>query len=114
MAAAVLSEPGRHAGRVCELTGPRGPTWAEAVELISRASGLPIVYRRISPARYTATLVQEGWGEDEAQHLTEMFVLLERGTSARTSDDVATVPGRAPRTFEDFVLRATAAEARRC
>lgn len=114
VAAAVLSEPSRHAGRVYELTGPRGLTWAEAVELISRASGLPIVYRRISPAKYTATLIQEGWREDEAQHLAEMFVLLERGAAAWTTDDVATVLGRAPRTFEDFVLRAAAAEAWRC
>ncbi|GHE23985.1 NAD(P)H-binding protein [Streptomyces capillispiralis] len=111
VAAAVLTEPGRHAGRVYELTGPRGLTWAEAVDLISRASGLPIVYRRISPAEYTATLVAEGWNEDEAQHLTAMFVLLERGAAAWTTDDVATVLGRAPRTFEDFVLRAAAAEA---
>ncbi|TDT42035.1 hypothetical protein EV562_1014 [Streptomyces sp. BK208] len=57
-------------------------------------------------------LVQDGWSEEEAQHLTEMFVLLARGTAARTTDDVATVLGRAPRTFEDFVLRATAAKAR--
>ncbi|WP_306856177.1 MULTISPECIES: hypothetical protein [unclassified Streptomyces] len=97
-----------------ELTGPRGPTWAEAVELISWASGLPIVYRHITPAEYTATLVQEGWGQDEARHITEMFVLLERGIAAWTTDDVATVLDRAPRTFEDFVLRATAAEAWRC
>ncbi|MFJ9719231.1 NAD(P)H-binding protein [Streptomyces sp. NPDC101213] len=111
VAATVLSEPGRHAGRVYELTGPRGLTWAEAVELISRASGLPIAYRQISPAEYTAALVQEGWSEDEAHLLTEMFVLLERGTLARTTHDVATVLGRAPRTFEDFVLRAVAAGA---
>jgi uncharacterized protein YbjT (DUF2867 family) len=110
VAATVLSEPGRHAGRAYELTGPHALTWGEAVELISRASGLPIAYRR-SPAEYTAMLVQEGWSEEEAQHLTEMFVLLERGTAARTTDDVATVLGRAPRTFEDFVLRATAAKA---
>jgi uncharacterized protein YbjT (DUF2867 family) len=114
VAAAVLSEPGRHIGRVYELTGPRGLTWAEAVELISRASGLPIAYRRVSPAEYTATLVQEGWGEDEARQLTEMFVLLGRGATAWTTDDVAAVLGRAPRTFEDFVLRAAAAEAWRC
>ncbi|MFD8902809.1 NAD(P)H-binding protein [Streptomyces ardesiacus] len=111
VAATVLSEPGRHAGRVYELTGPHTLTWAEAVELISRASGLPIAYRRVSPAEYTATLVQEGWSEGEAQELTEMFVLLERGVTAWTTNDVATVLGRAPRTFEDFVLRATAAKA---
>ncbi|MGE9694917.1 MULTISPECIES: NAD(P)H-binding protein [unclassified Streptomyces] len=111
VAATVLSEPGRHAGRVYELTGPRALTWAEAVELISRASGLPIAYRRVSPAEHTATLVQEGWSQDEAQDLTEMFLLLERGVTAWTTNDVATVLGRAPRTFEDFVLRATAAKA---
>ena len=49
VAAAVLTEPGRHAGRVYELTGPRALTFAEAVELISRASGLPITYKQISP-----------------------------------------------------------------
>ncbi|MGV9354445.1 hypothetical protein [Streptomyces misionensis] len=114
VAAAVLFEPGPRAGRVHELTGPRGLTWAEAVELISRASGPPIVYRHIAPAEYTATLVQEGWGQDEAQHLTEMFVLLERGAAAWTTGDVATVLGRAPRTFVVFVLRATAAGAWRC
>ncbi|GAB1331925.1 hypothetical protein ACE1SV_62640 [Streptomyces sennicomposti] len=111
VAATVLSEPGRHTGRVCELTGSHALTWAETVELISRASGLPIAYRRVSPAEYTATLVQEGWSEDEAQHLAEMFVLLERGVTAWATDDVATVLGRAPPTFEDFVLRATAAKA---
>ncbi|MEV7756030.1 hypothetical protein ACF1FE_27860 [Streptomyces griseofuscus] len=59
-------------------------------------------------------MVQEGWGQDEAQHLTGMYVLLERGAAAWTTGDAATVLGRAPRTFEDFVLRATAAGAWRC
>ncbi|MEU6389201.1 NAD(P)H-binding protein [Streptomyces sp. NPDC046939] len=111
VAAAVLTEPGRHAGRIYELTGPHALTWAEAAELISRASGLPIAYRQISPAEYTAALVQEGWSEHEAHVLAEMFVLLERGALASTSDDVATVLGRAPRTFEDYVLRSVAAGA---
>ncbi|GAA2281373.1 NmrA family transcriptional regulator [Streptomyces ruber] len=111
VAATVLSEPGRHAGRIYELTGPRALTWAEAVELISRAAGLPILYRRVSPAEYTATLVGEGWNEEEARHLAEMFVLLEGGVATRPTDGVATVLGRAPRSFEDFVVRAAAAGA---
>ena len=48
-AAAVLTEPGRHAGRTYELTGPRSITFGEAVDLISRASGRPLVYKQISP-----------------------------------------------------------------
>ncbi|MEU1803772.1 NAD(P)H-binding protein [Streptomyces sp. NPDC019937] len=109
VAAAVLADPGRHAGRVHELTGPRALTFAEAVELISRASGLPIAYTRISPAEYTAALVKEGWDEADAHHVTEMFVLMERGVIAGTTDGVATVLGRPPRTFEDYVLRGAAA-----
>lgn len=48
----VLAQPGRHAGRVYELTGPRAITFAEAVDLISRASGQPITYKQ-SPSPST-------------------------------------------------------------
>jgi uncharacterized protein YbjT (DUF2867 family) len=111
VAAAVLTETGRHAGRTYELTGPRALTFGEATELISRASGLPIVYRQVSPDDYVAALVEEGWGEGDARHVAEMFVLMERGGLAETTDGVATVLGRAPRTFEDYVVRAAAAGA---
>ncbi|WP_063726601.1 NAD(P)H-binding protein [Streptomyces sp. RTd22] len=110
-AAAVLTEPGRHAGRIYELTGPRALTFGEAVELISRASGRPLTYRRISPAEYAATLVGEGLSEDDAHHVAEMFVMMERGLIAATTDDLAALLGRAPRTFEDYVVRAAAAGA---
>ncbi|MER8157578.1 NAD(P)H-binding protein [Streptomyces sp. NPDC094472] len=110
-AAAVLTETGRHAGRIYELTGPRALTFGQAVELISRASGRPIAYRQVSPAEYTAALVEEGVGEEDAHHVAEMFVLMERGLLAGTTDDLATVLGRAPRTFEDYAVRAAAAGA---
>jgi uncharacterized protein YbjT (DUF2867 family) len=110
-AAVVSAEPARHAGRIYELTGPRALTFAEAVELISRASGRPIAYKQISPAEYAANLVEEGLGEDDAHHVAEMFVLMERGLLAAATDDLAAVLGRAPRTFEDYVVRAAAAGA---
>ncbi len=111
VATAVLTEPGQHARRVYELTGPRALTFAEAVELISRASGLPITYRRISPVEYTETLVDQGLSRTAAHNVAEMFVMMDRGLIAGTTDDVATVLGRAPRTFEDYVVRAAAAGA---
>jgi uncharacterized protein YbjT (DUF2867 family) len=104
-ATAVLTEPGRHAGRTYELTGPRSITFGEAVDLISRATGRPLLYQRISPAEYTAALVEQGVGEDDAHHVAEMFVLMERGLIAGTTDALAGLLGRAPRTFEDYVLR---------
>ncbi|MBP2337016.1 uncharacterized protein YbjT (DUF2867 family) [Saccharothrix coeruleofusca] len=110
-AVAVLTQPGRHAGRVYELTGPRALTFAEAVELISRASGREIAYRRITPAEYAATLVEQGLDEQSAHHVAEMFVLMARGLLATATDDLATVLGRPPRTFEDYVVRTAASGA---
>lgn len=111
VAATVLTEPGRHAGRVYELTGPRAITFAEATDMISLASGLPITYKQISAAEYTAILVEDGLDADTAHHISEMFVMMERGLLADTTDGVATVLGRAPRPFEDYVLRTAAAGA---
>jgi uncharacterized protein YbjT (DUF2867 family) len=110
-AVAVLADPGRHAGRVHELTGPRSITFAEAVALISRASGRPMTYRQIPPRDYAATLVEQGVGEEDAHHVAEMFVIMEQGMLAATTDGVATVLGRPPRTFEDYVVRTAAAGA---
>lgn len=53
----------------------------------------------------------EGVSEDDAHHVAEMFVLMQRGLLAETTDGVATVLGRPPRTFEDYVLRTAAAGA---
>jgi uncharacterized protein YbjT (DUF2867 family) len=111
VAAAVLTEPGRHAGRTYELTGPRAVTFGEAVELISRASGRLLTYKQISAAEYTAMLIDDGVGEHLAHDVAEMFVLMERGLIADTTDGVADVLGREPRTFEDYVARTAAAGA---
>ena len=86
-------------------------TFAEAAELISRASDLPITYRQVSPAEYRAALVEAGVGEDDAHHVAEMFVLMERGLLAEPTDGVETVLGRSPRAFEEYVVRAAAAGA---
>lgn len=108
VAATVLTEPGRHAGRIYELTGPQSITFGEAAEMIARASGRSIAYRQVSAAEYSAMLVADGLGEDDAHHIAEMFVLMERGLIAEPTDGVATVLGREPRPFEDYVLRTAA------
>lgn len=111
VAATVLTEPGRHAGRTYELTGPRAVTFGEAVELISRASGRPMTYKQISAAEYAAMLIEDGVSDHVAHDVAEMFVLMERGLIADTTDGVAAVLGREPRTFEDYVARTAAAGA---
>lgn len=111
VAAAVLTDPRPHAGRTYELSGPRAITFAEAAELISRAADTPITYRQIPAAEYRAALVARGLTDDDAHHIAEMFVMMDRGLLAGTTDGVATVLGRAPRTFEDYVVRIAASGA---
>lgn len=111
VAAAVLDEPGRHGGQVYELSGPRALTFTEAVELIAQASGLPITYKRVSPDEYTDLLVADGVNADDAHHVAEMFVLMDKGLIAEPSDGVADVLKRPARTFEDYVVRSAAAGA---
>ncbi|MGE2835421.1 NAD(P)H-binding protein [Mycobacterium sp. SMC-4] len=108
VAAAVLTEPGRHRGRIYELSGPRAVTFAEAAELIGRAAGRPVAYEQISPAEYEALLEQQGLSPDDAHHIAEMFVLMGRAQLSETTNDVARVLGRPARTFEDYVLRTAA------
>lgn len=109
VAAAVLGEPARHDGRVHELTGPRALTFAQAVALISRASGVSITYRRITPDAYTAALVEQGLDEDAARVVTAMYDLIERRLISGVDNGMSDVLGRQPRTFEDYVLRGAAA-----
>lgn len=108
VAAAVLTQPGRHSRRVYELSGPRALGFAEAVELIALASDTAVAYQQISPQEYTAALVRDGLSADDAHHLAEMFVMMQRGVLSAPTDGVATVLGRPARTFEDYVLRTAA------
>lgn len=110
VAARVLTEPG-HAGKVYELSGPRPVTFAEATELISRATGLPMTYRQITADEYVAALVAAGVAQGDAEHVAAMFTLMADGGIADPSEGVVTVLGRQPHSFEEYVARAAAAGA---
>jgi uncharacterized protein YbjT (DUF2867 family) len=108
VAAAVLAQPRDHAGRTYELTGPRGLTFGEAVDQISRASGLPITYKQVTTTEYVAAAVEQGLSEQEARSVADMFELMADGLIAATTDDIAAVLDRQPRSFEDYVVRTAA------
>lgn len=105
VAAAVLTDPGPHARRIYELSGPDALTFAEAADVIARAVGRPVTYKQISPAEYTAALVEQGLTADDAHHIAEMFVMMDRGVLSTPTDGVAAVLGRPARSFEEYVLR---------
>lgn len=108
VAAAVLTDPDRHGGKTYELSGPRAITFAEAAELIARAAGRPVAYEQVSPEEYRSLLQDQGVPPDDAHHVAEMFVMMEKALLNTTTDAVAEVLGRPARTFEDYVLRTAA------
>ncbi|WP_224389748.1 NAD(P)H-binding protein [Pseudonocardia sp. ICBG1293] len=109
VATRVLTEPGAHGGRTYELTGPRLQTFREAVAVIARATDRAITYSEVSAEDYAASLAAQGFDDDVARAVTAMYALIERGVLAATTDGVREVLGRAPRTFEDYVVREAAA-----
>ncbi|MGV0837045.1 NmrA family NAD(P)-binding protein [Mycolicibacterium thermoresistibile] len=111
VATTVLTDPAQHTRVTYELSGPRAIAFEEAAKLISRACGQPIAYKQVSAEEYTVMLVERGLSEHVAHDIAEMFVMMGRGLitgTATVTDDVAAVLGRAPRSFEDYVVRMAA------
>ena len=101
VAVAVLSEDG-HAGQVYELTGPRLLTFAEAVDEISRATGLAIQYIQIPHEAFAAGIADAGLPNDIAWLLNYLFATVLDGRNASLGDGVQRALGREPRDFADF------------
>ncbi|MEQ4715548.1 NAD(P)H-binding protein [Nonomuraea sp. B19D2] len=105
VAARVLAEGG-HAGRVYELSGPRGLTFGEAVRVIGQAAGRDIEYVELTPEAYRAELLAEGLPAEAADELGALFAVLREGHLAEPTDGVQRVLGRSPVSFEDYAARA--------
>ena len=89
---------GDHAGQVYELTGPEALSLPRIAELLSRATGHPVVHREISIE--DAVAGTEGFERD----LTAVtFARVQAGSFAVVTDTVQRVTGRPARTLEAFL-----------
>lgn len=102
-AAAVLSAPAAHVGKVVEPTGARAWTQAEAMAEIARAIGRPVSYLPVDDAAVRAALQGMGMPEPLLGWMVALGGLIRDGLGRRPTDDVQRVTGRAPATFEAFV-----------
>lgn len=101
VAVAALTEDGHH-GAAYDLSGPRALTFAEAIAVISLASGRPIRYDELTPAQYRAELLVGGVPEETADELNALFAHMRTGRHAAPGDGVQRVLGRDPIAFEDY------------
>lgn len=110
VAAACLTKPG-HTGRTYVVTGPDELSFAEAVHIVARASGRPVVYRG-EPEDYLAAADAAGVHPDNARAQLAAFDALRRHPEeSAATDTVHTLTGRSPIPFTTYAYRAAAAGA---
>jgi uncharacterized protein YbjT (DUF2867 family) len=102
VAAAVLTGSG-HEGRTYELTGPEAVTYRDVATELSRVGRTRIEYVDVPPAAAREGLVASGMPDWLIQHLDGAFAKIRAGEFASTTDAVAVLTGRPPRSVADFV-----------
>ncbi|NNU27324.1 NAD(P)H-binding protein [Isoptericola sediminis] len=107
VAVAALTDD-RHAGRIYELTGPRLLSFADAVSVISAASGRDVHFAPIVMGEFTAGLAAAGLPGEEIDLLRYLFTEVLDGRGAFVTDDVTRVLGRPAGDFRAFAAREAA------
>lgn len=92
-AAVALSEPG-HENITYDLTYPRTWDYAEAVEIVSRVSGKPLVYRPVSEDEMARHLHQSGTPEESVPMALGLERTLREGHLSKAAHDLEQVLGR--------------------
>lgn len=104
VAATILRDPGEHAGKVYELTGPRTLDMTEMAEEFSTALGRTVTYRDV-PLHWwrSEVLAKAGVPEHTEQHIATMAQLHRANRYDRATLDVERITGKRPLTVEEFV-----------
>lgn len=108
VAVEVLTTEG-HSQRIYELAGPRALSFPEAMEIISRETGLPVRCVDITAEEWTTRTRAAGASDEQLAWSLETFAALRRGEYAELHRGVRTVLGREPRDFAAYVKAAAAA-----
>ena len=103
IAAAVLAAFQKSLGeQEFDLTGPAALDHAEAAQIISEASGLPIVYHSLSEEQMIAGARAQGMPEPAIGYLAALYGVVRGGFAAAVTSDFEEVIGRTPIGFREF------------
>ena len=97
-----LTERG-YKDRLYEVTGPEAITFAQAVEVVSKAIGRPIQYVQIPAEQFEEGLRKEGLPDVEVQLFMELFTQILDGRNSQTASGIQDALGRPPKSFADYV-----------
>jgi NAD(P)H dehydrogenase (quinone) len=101
-AALVLTQPG-HENKIYELTTPTGWSAGELVQVVSRVSGKPLEYRRVTDADIKNTLLSKGAPESAVQMAVGMNQMVRAGMLSLTAPDLEQILGHPVTSLEDQV-----------
>jgi uncharacterized protein YbjT (DUF2867 family) len=101
VAARVLTSPG-HQRKAYALTGPEALSGDEVAERLSAATGRQVGYVDVGPVTFRRALAGAGLPGWLVDRLIELNIMMAAGHAGGVTDDVATLIGRPPRTFEQF------------
>lgn len=99
-----------HETTTYEVTGPDALSFAEAAEIVGRASGREVAFLG-DPDDYRATQRALGAPEDETEGAITAFSALRAQGDGEPTDAVRVVTGRPPKSFADYAAEAAASGA---
>jgi NAD(P)H dehydrogenase (quinone) len=103
--AAILDDPGPHAGKTYLLDGPAEMDAAEMAGALSDALGRPIKYYDLPISDFQAAAAAiPHLGSYVGQHIGAVMIDLQNGLLAGTTDTVEQLTGTAPMSVHDFVV----------
>jgi uncharacterized protein YbjT (DUF2867 family) len=88
-----------YVGQVLAISGPRVLTMTEIADELTAATGRPIKYVDLDPARHVAELLEHGLPQEDADAVRDLFTVIRNHRSEYVSDGVERVLGRPPRDF---------------
>ena len=109
VAATVLGEDA-HEGRCYEVTGPQPLSFAEALAMVSHASGRAVRFGG-TEEDYLAQQRALGSPDEQTRQEIAAYAALAAAGDAETTDTVRRVTGRDPKSFADYAAEAAAGPA---
>ncbi len=105
VAAAVLTAPAGHEGKIYPLTGPEALTMAEVAERLSRATGKEVRYVNVPSKDAHKARLAAGMTPYMADALSELFAERRAGKESKVWPTISDVFGWRPASFEEFARR---------
>jgi len=102
VAVEIAASPAPHAGKTYWITGPELISNYDVADVLSGLLGRTITYRELSFEENKSAMISAGVPEAIAEMNAQAFSLTAEGDAEWLSEDVLTILGRPPRSYQQF------------